>query len=58
MSLSNKMLPQSSRGAGAGARQLVYLLILGVVLALLAAAVTASAKEQPKSTGKDGDWYK
>ena len=54
MSLSSKMLPQSSRGAGAGARQLAHWLILGVVLALLAAAGTAAAQERPKSTAKDG----
>ncbi|MDO9533617.1 MAG: hypothetical protein Q7O12_16020, partial [Deltaproteobacteria bacterium] len=52
MSLSSKMLPQSSRGAGA--RHLVHWLILGVVLALLAAAGMAAAQEQPKSSAKDG----
>ena len=54
MSLSSKMFPQSSRGAGAGARQLAHLLILGVVLALLAAAGPAAAQERPKSTAKGG----
>ena len=54
MSLSSKMLPQSSRGVGAGARRLAHLLILGVALALLAAAGTAAAQERPKSTAKDG----
>jgi hypothetical protein len=54
MSLSSKMLPQSSRGAGAGARRLVQVLILGVVLALLAAAGTAAAQGRPKSTAKEG----
>ena len=52
MSLSSKMFPQSSRGAGA--RQLVHLLILALVLALLAAAGAAAAQERPKSTAKDG----
>ena len=54
MRLSSKMFPQSSRGAGAGVRQLAHLLILGVMLALLAAAGMATAQERPKSTAKDG----
>ena len=54
MSLSSKMFPQSSRGAGAGARQLAHWLILGVALAWLAAAGTAAAQERPKSTAKGG----
>ena len=54
MSLSSRMFPQSSRGAGAGSRQLVHWLILGVVLALLAAASPATAQERAKSTAKGG----
>ncbi|MFH1091690.1 MAG: hypothetical protein V1742_08970, partial [Pseudomonadota bacterium] len=50
MSLSRKMFPESSRGGGA--RRLIHLLILGVALALLAAAGTASAQGRPKSTAK------
>jgi hypothetical protein len=48
------MFPQWSRGAGAGPRQLVHRLILGVLLALLAAGGTASAQERAKATAKDG----
>ncbi|MBM4300755.1 MAG: hypothetical protein FJ121_04370 [Deltaproteobacteria bacterium] len=54
MGLSSKMFPQPSRGAGAFARQLAYLLIFGVALAWWAAAGLAAAQEQPKSTAKDG----
>jgi len=54
MSLSRKMFPQSSRGVGAGARQLVHWLILGVALALLAAASPAPAQERAKATAKGG----
>ena len=54
MGLSSKMFPPSSRGAGAVARQLAYLLILGVALAWLAAAGLAAAQDRPPSTVKDG----
>ena len=55
MALSGRRtFSQSSRGAGAVARQLALLLILGVALAWLAAAGLAAAQERPKSTAKDG----
>jgi uncharacterized protein YfaS (alpha-2-macroglobulin family) len=45
---------QSSRGAGAVARQLAHVLILAVTLALLASATLAVAQETPKSTAAAG----
>ena len=54
MGLSSKMFPQSSRGAGAVARQLALLLILALALAWSAAIGPAAAQERPTSTAKDG----
>jgi alpha-2-macroglobulin len=54
MSLSSKLFPPSSRGAGAFARHLASVLILGVALAWLGAAGLAAAQNLPKSTAADG----
>ena len=50
MALSGKRaFSQSSRGAGAIARQLAHLVIWGIVLAWLAATGLAAAQERPKA---------
>ena len=54
MGLSSKMLPQSSRGAGAVTRQLALLLIMVLALAWSGTIGPAAAQERPTSTPKDG----
>ena len=54
MGFPSRMFPHSSRGAGAFARRLVYVVIFGMALAWLAAAGLAGAQERPKSTPTEG----